>query len=299
MPYDYDGSCYGVPLTQNFPMMFVRTDIFEELGLEVPQTWEELYALIPAIQRKNMQVGIPSAETTFATMLWQQGQGYYNDDRTATNFENQTAIEVFRQYTRLFTDYDLPVTYDFYNRFRSGEMPLGITDYVEYNRLLVAAPEITGKWAMYPVPETQRGGKLDGSVQSSSGQGGYVLRGSGRTQEAVQFLLWFASAEQQAEYGKKTEALLGALGRYAPANQEAFAYLPWLTEEQERILAQWQSVKEQPQMPGAYYTPRNLTNAFRSVVYDGMNYREALLKYSAEIDRELERKREEYSGKER
>ena len=52
-------------------------------------------------------------------------------------------------------------------------------------------------------------------------------------------------------------------------------------------------------MPGAYYTPRNLTNAFRSVVYDGMNYREALLKYSAEIDRELERKREEYSGKER
>lgn len=299
VPYDYDGSCYGVPLTQNFPMMFVRTDIFEELGLEVPQTWEELYALIPAIQRKNMQVGIPSAETTFATMLWQQGQGYYNDDRTATNFENQTAIEVFRQYTRLFTDYDLPVTYDFYNRFRSGEMPLGITDYVEYNRLLVAAPEITGKWAMYPVPETQRGEKLDGSVQSSSGQGGYVLRGSGRTQEAVQFLLWFASAEQQAEYGKKTEALLGALGRYAPANQEAFTYLPWLPEEQERILAQWQNVKEQPQMPGAYYTPRNLTNAFRSVVYDGMNYREALLKYSAEIDRELERKREEYSGKER
>lgn len=298
VPYEYNGKCYGVPLTQNFSMMFVRTDIFEELELDVPQTWEELYALIPAIQRKNMQVGIPSAESTFATMLWQRGQGYYNDSRTATNFENQTAIEVFRQYTRLFTDYDLPVTYDFYNRFRSGEMPLGIADYVEYNRLLVAAPEITGKWEMYPVPATKNGEILNGSVQSSSGLGGYILGGSKRTQQAAQFLLWFASAQQQAQYGKKTEALLGALGRYAPANQEAFAYLPWLPQEQERILAQWQNVKEQPQMPGAYYTPRNLTNAFRSVVYDGMNYREALLKYSAEIDRELERKREEYGRKE-
>lgn len=295
VPYEYNGHYYGVPLTQSFPMMFVRTDIFEELGLEVPQTWEELYACIPAIQRNNMQVGIPSADTTFATMLWQQGQGYYLSDLSATNFNNQTAVDVFRQYTRLYTDYSLPVTYDFYNRFRSGEMPIGITDYTEYNRLLVAAPEITGKWKMYPIPGTQTQTGIDRSVQASGGLGGYVLANSENKQQAVEFLLWFAEAQQQAQYGKQTEALLGAIGRYAPANKTAMAYLPWLPEEQAAIMEQWQYVMEQPQMPGSYYTVRNLANAFRSVVYDGTNYRESLLRYAGEIDRELARKREEYN----
>lgn len=295
IPYEYKGQCYGVPLTQSFPMLFVRTDIFEELGLAVPQTWQELYACIPTIQRNNMQVGIPSADTTFATMLWQQGQGYYTEDLSKTNFDNQTAVAVFREYTRMFTDYSLPVTYDFYNRFRSGEMPLGITDYTEYNRLLTAAPEITGKWAMYPIPGTETAAGIDRSVQASSGMGGYVLAGSEKKQQAVEFLLWFADCKQQAQYGKQTEALLGAIGRYAPANQQAMTYLPWLPQELEVIMQQWQQVKEQPQMPGSYYTARNLANAFRSVVYDGTNYRESLLRYGSEIDRELARKKLEYS----
>lgn len=294
IPYEYKEETYGVPLTQIFPMMFVRTDIFEELKISPPETWEELYAVIPAIQRKNMQVGIPSGDQTFATMLWQQGQGYYNQERTATNLDNETAVDTFTRYTRLFTDYDLPVTYDFFNRFRSGEMPLAIADYTEYNRLLTAAPEITGKWAMYPVPGTKSGQDLERSVQATLGQGGYVLSNSKRKEQAGEFLMWFASAGQQAEYARKSESLLGAIGRYAPANQEAFLNLPWLPKEQELILSQWQEVKEQPQMPGSYYTKRNLANAFRAVVYDEANNRESLLKYAAEIDRELERKAEEY-----
>ena len=173
-------------------------------------------------------------------------------------------------------------------------MPLAIADYTEYNRLLLAATELTGKWEMYPVPGTSGKGGVDHSVLASSGQGGYVLQSSDKTEEAVEFLMWFAQAEQQAEYAKRSEALLGAMGRYAPANQEAFSSLSWLPAEQELIRTQWQEVKENPQMPGSYYTKRNLANAFRSVVYDGANTREALLKYAGEIDRELERKAEEY-----
>lgn len=293
IPYEYKGQCYGVPFTQLFPMLFVRTDIFEELGLKVPETWDDVCAIIPAIQRKNMQVGIPSGDQTFATMLWQNGQGYYNSDHTATNFNNQTAVDVFSKYTRLFTDYDLPVTYDFFNRFRSGEMPIAIADYTEYNRLLMAAPEITGKWKMYCIPGTTQE-TVDYSVQSSLGQGGYVLSKSTHKQQAGEFLMWFAQAQQQAEYARKSEAILGAIGRYAPANQKAFEYMSWLPEEQEIIMKQWMKVKENPQMPGSYYTKRNLANAFRAVVYDGVNNREALLKYASEIDRELKRKAEEY-----
>lgn len=294
VPYTYKGAIYGVPLTQVFPMMFVRTDIFEDLGLEPPKTWEELYGIIPVIQRSNMQVGIPSGELTYGTMLLQQGQGFYNDELTATNLLTPKAVETFRQYTRLFSDYGLPIAYDFYNRFRSGEMPLAIADYSEYNRLLVAANEISGRWQMMPVPVTETDSGVNASVMATAGSGAYILSMSNKQDDAFEFLQWFADAAQQAEYGKKSEALLGVLGRYMPANQEALAGLPWLASEQDIIMNQWQYVQELPQLPGSYYTRRNLANAFRAVFYDGENYREALDRYAAEIDRELERKRREY-----
>ena len=41
---------------------------------------------------------------------------------------------------------------DFPNRFRTGEMPIGIVDYTTYNMLTVMAPEIKGLWDFTMVP---------------------------------------------------------------------------------------------------------------------------------------------------
>lgn len=57
MPYSYRGSTYALPMTQYYLMGFYRTDIFEELGLTVPQTWEELFDVAAVLQRNNMTVG--------------------------------------------------------------------------------------------------------------------------------------------------------------------------------------------------------------------------------------------------
>lgn len=295
VPYQYKGRTYGLPFTQQYTMLFYRTDILGELGLTPPETWQELYQSIPVIQRKNMQVGVPSGDNTFATLLFQRGSEFYNDERTATTFQENDSVEAFKQYTRLFSDYGLPLTYDFFNRFRSGEMPLAIADYTEYNRLSVAAPEIAGLWSMAPMPGTLRAdGTVDRTIAASSGLGGYILADSDRGQEAWQFLSWFASGEAQADFGRKSESLLGPVGRYAAANQLAFASLPWLSEESALLMGQWENVRENPQLPGSYYTQRNLANAFRNVVLNHKNPREMLDLYGQEIDRELERKRAEY-----
>lgn len=58
-PYYFESGCFGLPDTQSFYMLFYRTDILEELKVAPPRTWEEFYAAIPAIQRANMEVGIP------------------------------------------------------------------------------------------------------------------------------------------------------------------------------------------------------------------------------------------------
>ena len=68
----------------------------------------------------------------------------------------EAGVEAFDDYTRYFTDYGLPTIYDFVSRFRSGEMPIGITNFTTYNTLMVSAPEIRGLWDFTLVPGTER-----------------------------------------------------------------------------------------------------------------------------------------------
>ena len=59
--YCLDGAIYAIPETQTFNVMFYRTDVLEQLELEVPQTWQDLIEMLPTIQGNNMSIGIPSA----------------------------------------------------------------------------------------------------------------------------------------------------------------------------------------------------------------------------------------------
>ena len=58
----------------------------------------------------------------------------------------------FQRLTSLYDDYGLDLAFDFSNRFRSGEMPIAITDFSAYNQMSIFAPEIDGLWSMMPVP---------------------------------------------------------------------------------------------------------------------------------------------------
>ena len=53
-------------------------------------------------------------------------------------------------------------------------------------------------------------------------------------------------------------------------------------------------MRDLPEVPGGYYVTRNIDNAFRACVYRGENPREMLLKWTAETNKEISRKRREY-----
>ena len=63
-----------------------------------------------------------------------------------TLIDSEAGIAAFKTYTSFYNSYGLPPMFDFLNRFRSGEMPLGIANYTNYNTLTVSAPEIRGLW---------------------------------------------------------------------------------------------------------------------------------------------------------
>ena len=43
----------------DMPVMAKAADILEELGLTVPNTWDEFFEVVSILQRNNMEVGFP------------------------------------------------------------------------------------------------------------------------------------------------------------------------------------------------------------------------------------------------
>jgi len=307
-PYTYNGSVYGLPVTQSFFMMFYRKDIFDDLNLKPPQTMDELYDVLSVLQRNNMEIAMPFASPNvqslvdsgmgsrnmFITLLMQKGGSVYTEDLKYCALDSKEAVEAFKQWTDLYTKYKLPLYYDFFNRFRTGEMPLGIADYTVYNMLELAAPEIRGCWEMLPIPGIPDNQGNINRAQGASGTSVIVLSGAQNKESCFEFLDWWTSDDTQLTFGLQMEAVTGPGGRYATANINAFKQLPWRKAEKENILSQWRYVREIEEIPGGYYTSRSLENAFAEVYYNRAVPRDALASWIEKTNDEIRRKRSEF-----
>ncbi len=297
IPFEYQGGCYALPITQSFNMMFYRTDIFAEYGIEVPETWEDfiLYVL-PVLNSNNMTagIGVVTDSSIFRTLLYQSNGSIYSEDFLKADLDSQVAYEAFKMASEFYTDYDLPQSYDFMNRFRTGEMPLAITSYTSYNNLKLSAPELNGMWEMVCIPGVKDENGNINNTQLMGSTSAVITKNCKNPDAAWKFLKWFLSADMQGRYGADIESILGAAGRYNPANMEAMRQLSWGSEQLELLEKQRSVVTDIPNLPGSYFTQRAINNAFVSAVIDNQNPREALLYWNEEINFELERKREEF-----
>lgn len=317
--YSLDGSIYAVPETQTFNVMFYRKDVLEELGLEVPQTWQELIEMLPTIQGNNLSVGIPSAAgssgsaaattavastapdlSLYFSLLFQNGGDLYNKAGTKTTVDEEAGIKAFDDYIRYFNDYGIPVWFDFVSRFRSGEMPIGIAAYSTYNTLMVSAPEIRGLWDFTLIPGTERKDENGNTYIDRSdfitGSATMMISTDNETlkQNSWEFMKWWAQPDTQVRFGREIEALLGSSARYATANKDAFEQLSWSADDIATLSEQWDQTVGIREVPGGYYTGRHITNAIRKVVNDKDDTRETIIDYSITINDEITKKRNEF-----
>ena len=317
--YRLDEHVYGVPETQTFTVMFYRKDVMEELGLPVPNTWQELIEELPTIQGNNLSVGIPTAAGSSATaasstaimsnvpdlsmyfsLLYQYGGDMYNKEGTKTTVDDEAGIKAFDDYVRYFNDYGLPTIYDAVSRFRSGEMPIVIAPYSTYNTLMVSAPEIRGLWDFTLIPGTEytnpdgstyidRSDFITGSATMMISTDDDELRNN-----SWEFMKWWAEPSTQVRFGREIEALLGSSARYATANRDAFSQLSWSNDDIEVLSAQWDQTVGIREVPGGYFTGRHISNAIRKVINDKDDSRETIIDYSIKIDEEITKKRKEF-----
>ncbi len=299
----YGEGAYGIPEQVSFQMLFYREDVLEALGLSVPTTWDEVMEMIPVLNRENYEFYMPSTRVgtglnVFQAMVYQnegeiyEGEGV--DYGIASALHEDPAMEAFKWFTDLFTVHGLEVQADFSNRFRTGEMPVGVTDYTTYCTLEIFAPEIKGLWSFSAFPgSVKEDGTIDNTYVCDTVQT-VIMNGAKNKDAAWEFVKWWNETAQQTSYATTLEAIMGAAARYPASDPNVIRNLPWSNAESKQLLAQYEHLTSMPAVPGYYMNTRMISYAFEDVVADLANPRETLYLNIRDIDKELTKKREEF-----
>ncbi len=294
--FSFDGAIYALPETQTFPVMFYRKDILNELGMEIPETWDDVKVAMSVLAKNQMEFGMLPSEQIYAMLLYQNGGEYYNEGGISSALDSDVAVNTFKEYCEYYTDYGLDKTTSVEERFRTGECPIIIADYTVYNNLEVSAPDIAGLWDFTMVPGTvQEDGTVDHSV-GCTGLASMIMADTEHPDACWEFIKWWTSADVQTLFDREMESLMGSAARVATANQEAFGNMPWPVDTYEALAEAFTWVKGIPQVPGGYYSWRNVNNAFYTVTTetDTASPREELMDKVLYINDEINYKRQEF-----
>lgn len=302
-PYILEDRVYGVTERQDFYITIYRTDIFEKLGLEVPETWDDVRDMMPVLQRNSMNFymqlsGYSGTKPLYSTapFLMQAGGGIYGEgDATVTGVNSAASLKGFETLTDLYRLYSVqPTVASFYNSFRHGQIPIGIGSFSDYLGIRSAAPEIAGKWAVAPAPgfRDENGVIHNGTTGASSACA--IMSGSDQQQDGWRFLQWWLSADVQVAYGNLLQTVYGPTNLWNSANLKAFAQLNFPEADKAVILKQWNSLCEINRHPALYVVERELSNAWQDVVERNDSARIALDNAALKIDREFRRKLTEF-----
>lgn len=261
----FNGGVYGIPERLGFSVMFYRKDILSALQLSLPDTWEDVYNdTLPILYQNNMQMLIPQ---NYSMFLYQNGGSYFDETGLKTTLDTPVAYQAFKSMVELYTKYAIPYTTNFYNRFRTGEVPIGVAGFGDYMSLTVGAKNLNGKWGVSVIPGTVRedgtiSHATSGAVESSA----VIMQASDKKEASWEFLKWWMSTETQYEYAREVEKRIGTGSRVNTANTEAFAMLDWPAEDLPILLATREQAVETPGVLGGYYVSRHINNAWNAVI---------------------------------
>lgn len=312
VPMTYDNHLYGIPETENFYVLYYRRDILvDKLGLEVPNTWDDVLELLPTLNRYGMSFYVPLSNAsafksfdTTAPYIYQFGGEIYSADGFGVELDSPNSLQALEFMTDLYTEYGTPVQItSFFNSFRYGTVPIGIGDFGMYLQLTNAASDIRGLWDIALVPgvehsqynedtntyETVVNRSMPGAQQAA-----VIFEKSDQKENAWEFIQWWMSTETQTTYSETLINTLGSRYMWNSANMEAFANSRINEEHKKVILEQWENLKETQKIPGSYIVEREISNIWNSVVYEDANLRSAVSDAIIKIDKEIDRKMTEF-----
>lgn len=302
VPCCYENGVYGAIETKDYNVLFYRQDILKDLGIDVPDTWDDVEAIMPTLLRYNKNFSIPISNVvgyksfnTTSPFIYQNNGEFYSESGDKTDFFSQNSLRGFNELTELFKIYAMDeYVASFYNAFRSGDCPLGIGGVSTYVQLSEAAPELSGLWDIAPVPGTKMQDGIILRYNSCDTTACMIFDNTSKSELSWKFLKWWLSSETQIKFAESMENSFGTQYRWNTANFVAFEETNYPEEHKDIIRRTWEWQKETIQHPASYIVEREVSNAFNKVVVDGDSVIEALEKSALISNREIIRKLKEF-----
>ena len=298
--YVFNEGVYAMPEAIDFVALLYRSDILNQLNMELPQTWADVALMQSELQRFGMSFFHPIATGPgmkgfyqTSPLIYQNGGALFNPDGLTTAISQPQAVEALTFLGDLFTTYALPAQVPvFFNSFRFGQTPFGIVDVQTYILLTETVPELTGLWNIAPFPGTRQ---PDGSIDRwfiANGSAAIVFDNTEMPEEAWQFLQWYMSTETQVEFTNLMMANFNILWR--TANIHALEYLPIEYRHRQVILDSMQWLRNPPRSPGGYMLERRLSDIWNTMAFEGTSAQVAIDLLVLDVNRELQRKMVEF-----
>lgn len=303
--YVYNEGMYAIPETTDFNAIVYRTDIFKNLGLKVPNTWDDLIEILPTLQRygmnfyHNISLGTTGYKWFYQTapMILQNGGELYTQDDNGlitTGIDSKKSVKGLQLLGDLFTKYSLDTSVQtFFNSFRYSVLPIGIVGMEDYTLIKNGAKELDGKWAISQYLGTKQ---EDGTVNRTfvaNGTGGAIFNTSDKKQEAWEFLKWWTSKSVQTEYTYTLRSSYGKTFFWLSANRAALENNPMDEADKKIITEQINYVTDVTRTPGQYLLERTISNIWTTMVFDGTAGQVAVDEAKNDVNKEIVRKMKE------
>ncbi|MFE9019200.1 extracellular solute-binding protein [Streptomyces sp. NPDC007808] len=227
------GKVYGAPFYVGVRALYYRTDVFEELGLEVPANLAELASTAREIRagRPELYGLVVGGAYTYGAMpfVWAHGGELATGEGGSytSAIDGPAARKGIEAYTSLFGDDNCPAAKcagmggnDTVTAFAAGKAGMAIGG--DFSHAAVEAGKVKGAYAVVPLP-----GVRTGSVAPAFAGGNNigVLKSTSHRTLAVELMERLAS--------KKTQASMF----------EAMGFLPTFTDVRQKVAAKEPYVK--------------------------------------------------------
>ena len=201
----FDGHVYGVPQGIGPAGMMYRTDIFQQYGLEVPETWDDYLAAARALKAANPELYIanlsPSEIGQWAQEIQQAESSWYGVEGDAwTVGVNDEGSRLVAERWQTLLDEGLVTTEQMWTPEYWALVNNGTIATISYaawfpSILAENAADLAGKWAVAPLP------KNAGSDNSgdSGGAAVVVLANADAPEAAAEFASWLNGSDDTQE----------------------------------------------------------------------------------------------------
>ena len=291
---------YGLPVTMDFYVMFYRSDVLESMGLEAPQTWSELYDMLPALLSADMEIGMPGSAGVINQLdglkifLYQMGSKLYNDGGYSIALDDNLSLDAFESYCGMFSKYKSPIQYDF-TRFRTGEVPIIFGPAVTTYNTLMTYYDIRGLWKMAPLLGTEQENGTINRASPVTVTGMVIPRGATNPAATWEYLRWTVSPETQKRLARERLMVnANPTTKYNSPTIEALLGQAWTDEEYVAMEEQCRYLVGIREYPGNYIVSTYVVAAFMEVYSYSSDASDEMLDRVGYINKEISRKRQDF-----